>query len=36
MQNLPDNLKVNTEILMNNPVPQSDYFEPFYLRMAFL
>jgi len=31
MQNLPDNLKVNAEIFMNNPVPQPDDLEPFYL-----
>jgi hypothetical protein len=36
LQDSPDNLKVNTEIFMNDPVSQSNDLKPFYLRMTLL
>jgi hypothetical protein len=34
LQDLPDNLKVYTEIFMDYPVPQPYDFVPLYLRMT--
>jgi hypothetical protein len=36
MHDLPDNLKVNPEVFMNNSMAQPDDFVPFEARMSFL
>jgi hypothetical protein len=36
VDDLPDNLKVNAEIVVDDSISQADDFMPFYLRMFFL